>query len=215
MTTLPISVQVPARAQPGDYLSGISVQTRAGRDTRKVGSNVAISSVERYAVGLETMIPGARTPKIALTGASVERQPAGVTFLLRASNTGNVILQNVRGTVSVTRGGQQVASSNIGPGTFVTGTTLDYPIPAPRQGPSEGTVYRVQAVLSYPGGNATLDRTVTFGKQQAIEQQRFGGPPAKKSSHIGTWVIGAAAGVAALGALGFAYRLGRRGGPRA
>jgi hypothetical protein len=127
---------------------------------------------------VETSLPGARHPAVQLTGASLQRQPAGLTFLLGARNSGNVILQGVHGTVRVTRGGHTVLSRTLGPGTFVTGSRIAYPVPAFGQTPSQGTHYRILAELRYPGGVARLDKTVVFGHRQAVIQQQYGGPRA-------------------------------------
>jgi hypothetical protein len=176
--TVPISIVVPAGAQPGDYLSGVSVEAldQAAQAVRKRG--VSIASVDRYAIGVETSLPGPRKPEIRFTGAAVERQPAGLTFLLRAHNPGNVILQGVHGYVRITGAGRTVASDPIEAGTFVAGTSIAYPVTAFRETPAQGTHYRIRATLRYPGGIASLDTTVTFGHRQAVIQQQYGGPPA-------------------------------------
>ena len=95
-----------------------------------------------------------------------------------ARNTGNVIVQNVYGTALITRGRRVVARIAMGPGTFVTGTAIAYPLPTPREQPREGTVYRVRAVLHYSGRIVRLDTYVRFGRQGALRQQSFGGPAA-------------------------------------
>jgi hypothetical protein len=178
--SVPISIAVPAGARPGDYLSGISVEAldQAAQSVKKHG--VSIASVERYAIGVETSLPGPRRPEIQFTGAAVERQPAGLTFLLRARNPGNVILQGVHGDVRITAGGRTVASTQIEAGTFIAGTRIAYPVTAFREAPAEGAHYRIRATLRYPGGVASLDTTVTFGHRQAVIQQQYGGPPAAR-----------------------------------
>jgi hypothetical protein len=178
--TVPISVLVPAGARPGDYLSGVSVEAldQAAQAVKRRG--VSIASVDRYAIGIETSLPGSRRPEIQFTGAAVERQPAGLTFLVRARNPGNVILQGVHGYVRITSAGHTVASTPIEAGTFVAGTSIAYPVTAFREIPTQGTHYRIRATLRYPGGVASLDTTVTFGHRQAVIQQQYGGPPATR-----------------------------------
>jgi hypothetical protein len=177
-TAVPISVAVPGAAQPGDYLAGVSIEAlhQQAQSVRRHG--VSIASVERYAIGVETSLPGARHPAIRFTGAALQRQPAGLTFLLGARNSGNVILQGVHGTVRVTRAGRTVLARSLGPGTFVTATSIAYPVPAFSQTPTQGTRYRIAAELRYPGGVARLDTTVLFGHRQAVIQQQYGGPRA-------------------------------------
>jgi hypothetical protein len=126
---VPVSVAVPATAGPGDYLAGVSIEA-LGQHQSTARHGVSIASVDRYAIGVETSLPGARHPALGFTGAALEREPAGLTFLLDARNAGNVILQGVHGAVRVTRGGRTVLSRPIEPGTFVTHTRIAYPVPA-------------------------------------------------------------------------------------
>jgi hypothetical protein len=177
-TAVPISIAVPSAAQPGDYLAGVSVEALHQQAQSVKRHGVSIASVERYAIGVETSLPGARHPAIQITGAVLQRQPAGLTFLLQARNSGNVILQGVEGNVLVTRAGRTVLSRTLGPGTFVTGSRISYPVPAFGQTPPQGTRYRIVAALHYPGGVTRLDTTVVFGHRQAVIQQQYGGPRA-------------------------------------
>jgi len=180
--------------------------------------NIAVSSVQRYAVGLVVEVPGPRHPLIRITSARVAREPAGLTFYLHARNAGNAILQNVHGQVLITRGRRTVARPKIGPGNFVTGTSIDYPLLVPREQPVEGAVYRVRAVMRYHGGIARFDNKVTFSHKAAQAQQDFGGRPlVDRHSHMPAWMIVvavAALAVLALVALLFLRRR-RTAGPRA
>jgi hypothetical protein len=202
---VPVSVLVPTGAVPGDYLSGVSIEALdqgAGATVRK---GVSIASVDRYVIGVEVSIAGPRHPLIRFTGAEVQRQPAALTFLLLASNPGNVILQNTHGRALISEGRRTVASVALGPGTFVTGTSIAYPIPTPGERPRQGAVYSVRASLSYAGGTARLDKLVRFGRAAALAQQVYGGPkapaPAHRSSGLATWLaalLGAAGGLTGL-----------------
>jgi hypothetical protein len=196
--TIPVGVNSPPDVRPGDYLSGVSVQAIGPARERRLRGNIAIASVQRYAVGLLVDIPGPRHQEIQITSAKVAREPAGLTFYLHASNTGNAILQNVRGKLLVTRGRRTVARSVIGPGTFVSGTSIDYPLLVPREQPREGAVYRVRAVMRYHGGVARFDNQVSFGHKAAQAQQDFGGRPVT-DGRAGTpvWLI-VAGGLGAL-----------------
>jgi hypothetical protein len=193
-------------AKPGDYLSGIGVQALGrGHQTRPRG-NVAIASIQRYAVGMLVRVPGPRHPLIRFTGARVEREGAGVTFYLSARNKGNVVLQDVKGGHLITEGNRVVSRRSIGPGTFVSGTSIDYPVLTPREHPREGTEYRVRAVLRYRGGVARLDTLVRFGHGSAVRQEQLGGPDASSDDGIPGWLLAAAGALAllALAALLFA-----------
>jgi hypothetical protein len=175
---IPVSVVVPRGARPGDYLSGVSVEAldQRAQDVKRRGASIA--SVSRYAIGAEISLPGPRHPLIQFTGATVRREPSGLTFLLMARNSGNAILEDVHGHVRITGPKHAVVSQTISRGTFVAHTRIAYPVNAFRQTPSEGTHYRISAWMRYRGGIARLDTTVTFGHRAAVAQQQYGGPHA-------------------------------------
>jgi hypothetical protein len=176
---LGVSVRVPLGAQPGDYLSGVSVEARDQRPQTLKKGGASIASVSRYVIGAEVSLPGPRHSLIQFTGATLRREPSGLTFALKARNTGNTILQGVHGQVRVTRAGRTVVSQKIEPGTFVAHTAIAYPVNAFRQTPPQGTHYQISAWMRYPGGIAWLNTTVTFGHRAAVAQQQYGGPPAE------------------------------------
>jgi hypothetical protein len=208
---VPIAVAVPAGATPGDYLGGISVEALHQHASSTTRRGVSIASVERYAIGVEVSLPGPRHPAIRFTGAALQRQPAGLIFLLHARNTGNVILQGVHGSVRIARAGHTVVSAPIEAGTFVTNTAISYPVPAFGQTPAQGTLYEVSAWLRYPGGIARMSTTVAFGHREAVIQEQYGGPRAQRAG--GAWWKIAGPGGAALllgGLLGGAFLLRSR-----
>ena len=209
---VPISVAVPTGAKPGDYLSGVSVEALNQTAQKVARKGVSIASVDRYAIGVEVSLRGARQPAIQFTGATLEREPSGLTFLLAARNSGNVILQGVHGWVRVTRAGHTVLSRPIEAGTFVTASRIAYPVHAFGETPAEGTRYDVSAWMRYPGGIARLNTSVSFGHRQAVIQQQFGGPPA---SQHGTawWKIALVLGGILYGLLTTALLLRRRARP--
>ncbi|HEX4837488.1 MAG TPA: hypothetical protein VFV03_03050 [Solirubrobacteraceae bacterium] len=190
---VPISITVPGTAQPGDYLSGVSIEALDQRPQHTARGRVSIASVDRYAIGVEVSLPGARHPAIEFTGASLAREPSGLTFLLAARNSGNAILQGVHGWVRVTRAGHTVLSRPIETGTFVTASNIAYPVPAFGETPTEGTRYAISAWMRYPGGIARLNTTVSFGHREAVVQQQYGGPPATQNG-TAWWKIALAAG---------------------
>jgi WxL Interacting Protein, peptidoglycan binding domain len=184
-----VSVAVPVTAAPGDYLGGIAVEALGQSRTDRVGRGVTIGETDRYAIGLEVKLPGARHPAVHFTGASVGREPAGLVFAVDAGNTGNVILKNVHGWVRVTQGDRRVATARIAPGTFVSGTNISYPVPALREQPTPGTSYRVRAALYYAGGVARLDTSVVFSHAAAVKQQNYGGRKLPKHTSVWRWLL--------------------------
>jgi hypothetical protein len=147
---------------------------------------------------------------VSFTGATVTREPAGLAFLVGARNTGNTILKNVRGSVYVTSEGRSVAAATIQPGTFVSGTSIDYPLRAQREEPTPGTAYRVRAKLSYPGGVSRLDTTVVFGHAAALTQQNYGGRKLPQAPPRWPWGILLVAVLAALAGVPVLVRRRRR-----
>jgi hypothetical protein len=171
-----VAVLVPRSAEPGDYLSGIAVQTQEGVQKAQPARGLEIGQAYRYAIGVETRLPGRRQPHIRFTAARVMRYPGSVTFLLLASNDGNVILKDVYGNVTITQGSRQVLARTIAPGTFVSHTSIQLPESAPHEQPSAGTVYRVRAKLVYGSGAAYLDTDVSFGRGAAAVQALYTRP---------------------------------------
>ena len=188
-TDVPVSLAVPAIAAPGDYLGGVSVEALGQTRSAKVTRGVAIGETDRYAIGVEATLPGPRHPAVGFTGANVAREPAGLAFHVNAVNAGNVILKNVRGWVRVTAGKRLVAAATIQPGTFVSGTSISYPLAAPREQPAPGASYRVRAALHYAGRVARLDTRVVFSHASAVRQQSYGGRKLPKSGHRWEWLL--------------------------
>jgi hypothetical protein len=171
---VPLAIGPPSSAAPGDYLSGIAVQTVGQPPVTHTTGQMSIGEVHRYVVGVEMTVPGPSVHRIRFTGARVVRYPARVTFQLLARNAGNRILTNVHGQATVTDArGRVVVSEALGPGTFVTHSAIAYPVGAPGLVPAEGDGFRVRAVLYYSGGVARLDTGVTFGQAAANLQQNY------------------------------------------
>lgn len=212
----PIVARVPPGTKPGDYLSGVSIQVLNQRPSQRLRGKARVVSTQRYAIGLLVRVPGPRHPRITFKGASVAYEPAGVTFHVKARNAGNALLQGVYGTARVSRTGSPVLIARIGPGTFVTGTSLSYPLLAAKQQPHEGTIYLVEATLYYGGRIAHLvvhlRQNVRFGHAQAKKEQEFTGRHVTNPSNGVPWwawvLIGL--GVAVLAALLRRRRSGRR-----
>jgi hypothetical protein len=193
--TVPISVGIPSAVQPGDYLSGVSVEALDQQARTVAKKGLSIASVSRYAIGVEVSVPGPRHPLIQFTGAEIQRQPAGLTFVLRALNPGNTILQGVHGWVRITRGAHAVVSRPIEAGTFVTHTSIAYPVTAFQQSPAQGTRYRIVAWMRYAGGIARLDTYVAFGHREAAIAQQYAHAPAPSRGGTPWWEIAGALAV--------------------
>jgi hypothetical protein len=198
-----VALTVPASAAPGDYLTGVAVEALGQDNPTKLTKGVQIGETTRYAIGVELKLPGARHAAIHFTGAALSREPSGLAFLLGAVNNGNVILKNVHGWVRVSTGQRRVATVQIQPGTFVSSTSIQYPVLTQHEDPTPGTEYRIQARLVYAGGVASLDQTLQFSHVAAVTQQNYGGrkvPHAQPARYIGVallliMIVGGAAAV--------------------
>lgn len=193
---VPVSVAVPRGASAGDLLAGVDVEA-LGQKQETGSRGVSIASAIRYVIGVEVSVPGPRAPLIAFTGASLERQPSSLVFLLDAANRGNVILAGVHGSALITSGSRVVAHVPLGPGTFVTSSSIAYPVRVPAERPASGSVYRVRAYLRYGRRVAWLDTLVRFGPAAAARQRAYAAKPAAHRSGSGlpgwVWaVLGAA-----------------------
>ncbi len=205
-----VSLDVPASATAGDYLSGVAVQALGQVQATTASHGVAIGEIDRYAIGVEATLPGPRYPAIHFTAASVTREPAGLAFLVAASNTGNVILKNVHGWVKVRSGNRQVAAATIAPGTFVSATSISYSLLSRTEQPTPGSSYRVRAALYYEGRIARLDQAVVFSHAAAVKQQNYGGRKLPHSQPPWLWILLALALIATLASVLLLVRFRRR-----
>ena len=169
-----VRVDVPHGVAPGDYLSGVSIEQLDQAPRTHTAHGLTAASTVRYAIGVETTVPGHRRRRIELTGAGLQQRPGGLEFLLKARNSGNTILSGVHGAVRIEHDGHVVLHRAIPPGTFLAGSSIAYPVPAQHEHPSAGTRFRVKATLVYQGGVAHLDTNVTFGKKAAKLETLYG-----------------------------------------
>ena len=211
-SSVAVAILVPGSAKPGDYLSGIAVQSEERAQVARAAHGMVIGETYRYVVGVEASVPGPRRAHIHFPGARVVRWPASVVFLLSASNDGNVILKNVYGDARITQGSRQVISMRIPPGTFVSHTAIQIPLSTPREHPKAGTVYRVRAKLVYSGGVAYLDTYVTFGRHAAYVQSQYTPRRGRGTGGSVSWAAlsGAIVGLLALVLLAVWWRRRRR-----
>lgn len=211
-SSVAVTILVPGSAKPGDYLSGIAVQTPEHEQVTRPAHGMVIGETYRYVIGVEARLPGLRRPHIHFTGARVVRWPASVVFLLSATNDGNVILKNVYGNARITQGSRQVRSITIPPGTFVSHTSIQLPLLTPHEHPRAGSVYRVRARLVYSGGIAYLDTYVTFGRHAAYVQSQYTPRRGRGAGGGVSWTAlgGAIAGLLAMALLVLWWRRRRR-----
>ena len=131
-----VGLLVPRSAKPGEYLSGVAIQG-AGRRTGGLSGSRHQDRGELPLRRRRRDQAARPTPaRYPPHGVQLTRYPASVVFLLLASNTGNVILKNVHGSVLITQGGRRVIAKKIEPGTFVSHTSIKLPVLTPHEHPS-------------------------------------------------------------------------------
>lgn len=122
------TVSVPADAAPGQYISGLSIQTA---DSIAVGDSNMLRQIIKKSVAVFIVVPGPEAPSLEIGEARLDQTGPASTLSVDIRNTGNVFL-NPEGTVEVTTAdGKPVLSSPVRMGTVYAGdeTTLELSIP--------------------------------------------------------------------------------------
>ncbi|MHB8512314.1 MAG: hypothetical protein ACYDCC_09035 [Actinomycetota bacterium] len=95
VTRLPVHVEVPRSAEPGDYAGGIILE-QGNHDTTSAnigkGFAVQLNIVERVGVRTFIHVAGVATSKLQLGAPTWKKTSKGIEFKLPVSNTGNVRL---------------------------------------------------------------------------------------------------------------------------
>ena len=155
------TVAVPKNATPGQHLAGLSAiettpasATPTARAAGQAGASVDVRT--RYVIAVEIDVPGAWSASLRITGATLLSQPSGRFLGLALTNDGAAFLHPT-GSVTVTdASGAAVLAQSIAMGTFVTNTSIVYPIAWPdKLAPGQ---YRVTVHLAYGDGQTASYR---------------------------------------------------------
>ncbi|MDZ4824908.1 MAG: DUF916 domain-containing protein [Actinomycetota bacterium] len=126
---LPIdfTVHVPADAEPGEYLAGMSasVPLSPTTETAEVQGNAAdvqITLQGQRLIAVQVNVPGPAEPLLAVTGVRPVATPDGLALMLGLENEGNAFAKGT-GTVRVDSTGLRTGFDI---DTFVSHTKIDY-----------------------------------------------------------------------------------------
>ena len=149
------TVATPKTVKPGQYLAGLSAieaantgATPTAAAAGQAGASVAVRT--RYVIAVEIDVPGDWTPSLRITRSALLDQPSGRVLGIALTNDGAAFLRP-SGSVTVTdAGGKTVLAQKIAMGTFVTGTSVVYPVAWPDDlAPGQ---YHVAVDLAYGDG---------------------------------------------------------------
>lgn len=122
------TVTVPEDAEPGQYISALSIQTA---EPIAVGDSDMLRQIIKKSVAVFVIVPGPERVELEIGEVRVEQAASSSTLIIDIRNPGNVFL-NPEGTVEVTTAdGKPVLSAPVamGPVYAGTGTTLEVYIP--------------------------------------------------------------------------------------
>jgi hypothetical protein len=128
--TVDFTVHVPADAEPGVYLAGISASvpspaTSATTNGNRKGTDFEVTLEAQRLIAVQVTVPGPAAPKLVVTGARATATPDGVALLIGIANRGNAF---ARGSGSI-----KVADTSLDQrftvNTFVPGTEIEYRVP--------------------------------------------------------------------------------------
>ena len=146
---IPLSVRVPARTRPGQYIGGLTAFVPISTRQQRAGLSITVQT--RVALGILVTIPGSRAAHLALRGVGIERRP-GVTYLIvHLRNSGNTLLKGW-GHLWIWRVGSAhpIMDTALTLATTVPQTVVDYPI-GWRRGPFPGQ-YTFSLTVWWKGG---------------------------------------------------------------
>jgi hypothetical protein len=175
--TVPFRVAVPAGAQSGEHLAGISVAAPTKQGTPgtapegQAGASVDVQT--RRIVAVQVNLPGPSDPELVVSGVSPAGRPDGLYLEIAIANTGRGLTKG-DGTVTLPdQGFERTFTID----TFVPGTSIAYPIKwadTARDGD-----YRARVELRYAGRVAHWDGTVTVGRavREELAERQVQAPP--------------------------------------
>jgi hypothetical protein len=203
------SVQVPASTRGGQHLGGLVVAPikPTGTSTGTSGAHTFRVNIQEIAiVAVQVNLPGALTPRLAITGVRASGRPGYQTVLIGLTNTGNSLVKG-SGTLQISQAGRTVLSQAFALDTMVPQTSIDYPVYVRGRRLAPGS-FVAGVTLHYAGGR-TSRATLPFTVSTQQVRQTFGstvppGAPAGVAAHgssssVPVWAIGL--GAAALVAL--------------
>jgi len=209
---VPFSVRVPPGTRAGDHVAGIVAFGRQPRRQRR-GRRFQLRFVSRLAIAVQIRVPGPRRTREEFRDADIQILPSGASLGLKIANTGNTLIRQTTGRVTVSARGRRLFTRRVRIDSFLPETEIVHPVPW-RGTPVQGD-YRVTGVLRPRGGPPVeIDTEASFGRERIREFREETGRPAVEAQGTSPWLVAAlGAAVLAVAALAVAYlRLRRRAG---
>ncbi|KPV52101.1 hypothetical protein SE17_17465 [Kouleothrix aurantiaca] len=121
------TIHVPSDAKPGDYITGLAIQSADAQPTNSTG--IAIRQVVRQAIAIAITLPGPQTPRITI-GAATYRTVAGTSLVAVAvTNSGNVNLKPKGAFVLRAQDGTEVSRYPLAIDMLYAGTSTFIEVP--------------------------------------------------------------------------------------
>ncbi len=148
------TVRVPAGTGPGQYLAGVNVYVPLANHSTppaapRNGVSLGMDLQFRRAIAVEVDIPGARAPKMVVTGAAPKASSQGIELGIHMANQGNAFAHG-KGVVRIP---DTNTDFSFDMDTFVPGTAIVFPmlwtksvVPGKHQ---------VEVDIDYEGGRRT------------------------------------------------------------
>jgi Protein of unknown function C-terminal (DUF3324) len=168
------SVTVPSGIRGGQHLGGLVVaptQATATSTTKRGSHSFHVNIEEIAVVAVQVNLPGALTPKVAITGVRASGRPGYQTLLVSLANAGNQLVKG-SGKIQVSRGGKQILSQSFPLDTMVPQTSIDYPVyvHGSRLPPGQ---YTASVTIPYTGSHVAHG-VFTFGISSGQVRQTYG-----------------------------------------
>jgi hypothetical protein len=122
------TVSVPAGTPPGQYITGLIVQTA---EPIAVGSSTMLQQTLRKALAVLITVPGPVTPEFSIGEASLRQSDVANSLLVDVTNSGNILLKPTGELVLTDAEGTELVTAPIAMGSVYAGdlTQIEVPIP--------------------------------------------------------------------------------------
>ena len=184
---LPFRVRVPLGVRPGEHLGGIVVEDAAGvapTAVKRRGASFAIRVRTLLVTAVQVDVPGPRFERLDMTGLKTGGNASYPTLLLGIRNAGNV-MSRPTGRLSLRDArGRPIVDAVLRLDTLVPGSSIDYPVPAPRLRPGR---YTGVGVLRFHGRveRRTFGLNVSAAGDAQVYGSRAAAAPAAGGSSDG------------------------------
>lgn len=199
--SVPFTVAVPAGAEPGQHLAGLSVwlpgTVRVGSAGRRGTASASIALHTRNVVAVEVDEPGRAAAALKVTEVRPAARPDGLYLEVGIANGGNALTKG-EGSIEIAGTG---FARQFPIDTFVPGTRIRYPLAWP--GHVKNGTYTARVQLRYDGKLTRWRGTFTVGKAVRRELEDRGAALVAHGPHHPPhrWMLLAALATAMLTAL--------------